>query len=166
VSFFSEFALAFGLGLVLIGVVAAWLFRTTNAPLAVRLAVPALIVGDCCATPYAVNAMLGLPVTASIASLPDRAALIAFVPNDEDHRVDLWLRAGDKPPRAYEVGLDDKLKKTLRDAEQRQARGQRVVLSRHTPGAADRPGDMRRSANDDESYVIDESAMTDLPPKE
>ena len=60
-TFFSAFALSFGLLLVGLALVAAWTFRTAAAPLAAKLALPALLVALGCLTPYEVNSMLGLP---------------------------------------------------------------------------------------------------------
>lgn len=92
-NFFSAFVVSFGAFLVLAAVLASWLFRTSGAPLVARIALPAILVALACYAPVAVNSMLGLPVTASIAALPDHAELVAFVPHDKEHMVDLWLRS-------------------------------------------------------------------------
>ena len=36
--------------------------------------------------------------------------------NDEAKLVDLWLRRDEGPPRSYETRLDERMKKTLREA--------------------------------------------------
>src|SRR5260370_7249238 len=69
-TFFSAFALSFGLMLALMATIAAWLFRTSGAPLIAKLAIPTLLVALACYAPGAVNAMLGLPMTPSFAPLP------------------------------------------------------------------------------------------------
>ena len=109
-------------------IIGSWLFRSSTAPLIAKIAVPALIVALACVTPYQVNAMLGLPISAPPASLPAYAELIAFVAHDDDPLVDLWLRQRNAPPRAYETTLNNKLKRILRDAQSRLSRGERVML--------------------------------------
>jgi hypothetical protein len=54
-----------------------------------KLALPALLVALSCLKPYELNSILGLPRTAALSALPDRAELIAFVAHDEDKRADL-----------------------------------------------------------------------------
>ncbi len=127
-SFFSAFAASFGSMLLMAALIASWLFRSSAAPLVAKITIPALIVMLACVTPYQVNAMLGFPISAPLATLPAHAELIAFIPQDKDARVDLWLRQGDAPPRAYETTLDDKLKQTLRNAQSRLGHGRRVML--------------------------------------
>jgi len=143
--------------------IASWLFRSSGAPLVAKLAMPALIVAFACATPYQVNAMLGFPVSAQLAMLPTRAELIAFVAQDKDGRVDLWLRQGDAPPRAYEIPLDDKLKKTLRDGQSKLRHGERVMLVKARLGTK-RAGIDEHSARDEPGYEVDDTAFS-LPPK-
>jgi hypothetical protein len=70
-------------------IIGSCLFRSSTAPLIAKIAVPALIVALACVTPYQVNAMLGLPISAPPASLPAYAELIALV--------DLWLRQRNTP---------------------------------------------------------------------
>ena len=77
------------------GVIAAWLFRTAAEPLSAKIILPALAVSLGCA--LAVSKMMGFPVTASMAELPDSAELVAFGAHDQDKVVDLWLRDGDTP---------------------------------------------------------------------
>jgi hypothetical protein len=166
-TFFSQFAVSSGLALVGAAVIVAWVFRTTGAPLWQRLLVPAVTVAAAAYAPFAVNSMMGLPVSTTIAELPDKATLLAFVPADGERMVDIWLVRGGLPPRAYEVALDPKLKKELREAEERQGHGQQVVMSHRKRVDGDRPHGNRDGKDDDElAYVIDEAAMPRLPPKE
>jgi hypothetical protein len=163
VSFFSAFTVSFGSMLLMAALIASWLFRSSGAPLVVKLAVPTLIVALACATPYQVNAMLGFPVSVQLALLPARAELVAFVAQDNDARVDLWLRQGSAPPRAYEITLDDKLKKTLRDAQSKLHHGGRVMLVKTRLGTK-RAGGIEQSARDEPGYEVDHSAFS-LPSK-
>lgn len=153
---FSTFTLSFGSLLLLIALIAAWLFRTANAPLATRIAVPALIVALACITPYQVDAMLGFPTSITP---PDHAELIAYVAHDENKRVDLWLRSG-PVPRVYDVPLDDRLKKTLRDAQSAMNGGERVMLrkGKQTRGVQGAPSPAP-------TFEIDDSAFS-LPQKD
>jgi len=166
VTFFNAFALSFGLLLAGLVLIAAWIFRTATAPLAAKLALPALLVALGCLTPYEVNSMLGLPRMAALAALPDRAELIAFVAHDEDKRADLWLRVEDAPPRAYEIAIDEAMKKLLQDARDRKEHGGRVMLVKRAEHAAKETGRQgvtnQRSA--DPVYAIDDSAFV-LPNK-
>jgi len=137
---FPAFALTLGLFLALMASMAAWLFRVSSAPLAVRLIVPALVIASACVIPYEAAAIMGWPVSASLSDLPQRAELLAFVSHDRDMKVDLWLRDGDGQPRAYEVAMDENMKRTLRAAGEKLGRGGRVGLvkgkNRH-PGVTD-----------------------------
>ncbi len=164
-TFFSAFSVSFGLLLVLMTAMASWTFRTANAPLIAKLVIPASIFTLACATPNAMNSLLGFPVTVAFAALPDRAALVAFVAHDRERVVDLWLRQGDAAPRAYETPLDENMKKTLHDAELRLARGERVMLAKRGGGAGQPASRNRQSIADDGSYELDVSAFN-LPPKE
>ena len=160
-TFFNAFALSFGLLLAGLALVAAWMFRTATAPLAVKLALPALLVALCCLTPYEINSMLGLPQTATFAALPERAELIAFVAHDEEKRADLWLRVEDAPPRAYEIATDEAMKKLLRDARDRKEHGGRVLLvkrAEHPNKRTGHPGPTEQQSADP-AYTIDDNAF-------
>jgi hypothetical protein len=159
VNFFSAFAASFGSMLLLIALIGSWLFRSSAAPLITKIGVPTLIVALACATPYQVNSMLGLPISAPPATLPAHAELIAFVTHDDDRRVDLWLRQSTAPPRAYETGLDDKLKRTLREAQSRLDHGGRAMLVKDRMGAK-RTDVKERLGPDDPSYELDNSAFS------
>lgn len=158
-TFFAVFTLSFGSLLLLTALIAAWLFRSASAPLLAKITVPALAVGLACAAPYQVNAMLGFPFSAPASALPQHAELIAYVAHDEDKLVDLWMRDGRSPPRAYETELDDKLKKTLREAQDRMGKGGRVMLVKGKP----KKGGVTYQASDP-GYELDES-MFMLPAK-
>jgi phytoene dehydrogenase-like protein len=162
-NFFSAFAVSFGSMLLMAALIASWLFRSSGAPLIAKIAVPALIVALACVAPYQVNAMLGFPISALPPSLPAHAELIAFVSHDDAERVDLWLRESNAPPRAYETALNDKLKRTLREAQSRLGHGGRVMLVRARLGAK-RTGITEQRAPDDSGYELDDSLLS-LPPK-
>ncbi len=164
-TFFSAFCVSFGLLLVLMTAMASWTFRTANAPLIAKLVTPASIFTLACATPNAMNSLLGFPVTVALTALPDRATLVAFVAHDRERVVDLWLRQGDAAPRAYETSLDENMKKTLRDAELRLARGERVMLAKRRGETGQSASRNRQSIADDGSYELDVSAFN-LPAKE
>jgi hypothetical protein len=167
-TFLSAFVLSFGAMLALTAIVAAWLFRTTPAPLWLKLILPAALVALACYAPGTVNAMLGLPVTASFDELPDRAELVAFVAHDEKGVADLWLRDSEIP-RAYEVALDPTMKKTLRETQERQAKGERVMLMKRGTGGhksgARHAVEAPSIVEDQSAYVIDDKAWR-LPKKE
>jgi hypothetical protein len=162
VTFFSTFVLTYGLMLAGMTVMASWLFRSSTAPMWAKIGLPILVVAGACVTPLEVNPMMGLPVTASLKALPDRAQLIAFVPHDEAQLVDLWLRCGEGPPRAYETQLDEQMKKTLREARQEMDNGRPAVLAKRKG-----PTGLTNGLPDDQvQYVLDDSVRSTPPPKE
>ena len=175
---FAAFALQFGGLLALMALSTAWLFRTSSSPLWTKLAMPALMVATACYAPWAVNDMLGFPITVSMADLPERAELVAFAPRDEEQRVDLWLAtqecfqfwgcAANDGPRAYETVLTPSLKKTLREAGETIGRGGRAVLTKHGAKVDKGHGSdaLAISADDQTTYVLDPSSLSTLPPKE
>lgn len=162
-SFFTAFATSFGSMLLMGVLIASWLFRSSGAPLVVKIVVPGVIVALACATPYQVNAMLGFPFSAPLAALPARAELVAFVAVDNDARVDLWLRQGAAPPRAYETMMNDNLRQTLRHAQSKLGHGGRVMLVKTQPGTK-RTGVTEQRASDEPGYQLDDSAFA-LPQK-
>jgi hypothetical protein len=159
VSFFSVFTASFGSMLLLIALIGSWLFRSSAAPLIAKIGVPTLMVALACATPYQVNSMLGLPVSVPPATLPAHAELVAFVTHDDGRRVDLWLRQSTAPPRAYETGLDDELKRTLREAQSRLDHGGRAMLVKARMGV-EGANIKERLAPDDPSYELDNSVFS------
>ena len=165
-TFFDSFAVSFGTLLVLMAVIAAWLFRTTPAPLWLKIVAPSIMTAVACHAPFAVNTMMGFPTSVRLDELPEKAELIAFVAHDEVARVDLWLRATDVP-RAYETQLDDNLKKTLRDASEEIAHGRPAVLRKRA--ADSQPNSLFEKGFADRGqaplYFLDRSAATALPPK-
>ncbi|HTV28744.1 MAG TPA: hypothetical protein VMF32_13245 [Xanthobacteraceae bacterium] len=162
-SFFNAFAVSFGSMLLMAALIASWLFRSSDAPLVAKLAIPALIVALACATPYQVNSMLGFPVSSQLAMLPARAELIAFAARDDDARVDLWLRQGNAPPRAYEITLDDNLTETLRDAQRKIRHGGRVMLVKARLRTK-RAGIAEQNTRNELGYEVDDRAFSP-PPK-
>ena len=127
-SLFNSFYATLGLFLLIVGIVAAWLFRSATTRLAFKMLLPAAMVLFACIAPAQVRALMGFPLDTDIASLPEKAELIAFVPTDEEKRVDIWLREGDAPPRSYEIEMSDGMKKTLRGAQTQLEMGNRVGL--------------------------------------
>jgi hypothetical protein len=166
-TFYSAFVVSFGLLLALMATIAAWLFRTSGAPLAAKVALPAILVALACYAPLAVNSMLGLPVTASFASLPDHAELVAFVPRDAEKRVDLWLRCDGGVPRAFEVTLDAGMKRTLREAREQMGRGRPAMLAKRGLNRRGRGvGDPLGIGDEAQEYVLDRRALSALPAKQ
>ncbi len=171
-SLYLHFVLSFGALLALIGVIAAWLFRTASAPFWVKVLIPSAAVALGCYAPFAVAEMMGFPVTAAMSALPDKAELLAFVAHDEDSRVDLWLRSSTGPgspsggePRAYETRLTAQMKKTLEAAREAQARGQIAMLTKRGGKRTRGAGDPLGIGDDQDLYVLDPSALSSLPPK-
>ncbi len=168
---FSSFALSFGSLLALMALIAAWLFRTAAAPFWAKVAIPSLAVALGCHAPFAVSNMMGFPVPVGFDGLPDRAELVAFVPFDEEKRVDLWLRpsagAGGEAPRAYETTLTAQMKQTLREAAEQIGHGRPAMLTKRLSDGNGKSGsqDTLGLGDDQQMYVLDPNAMG-LPPKE
>jgi hypothetical protein len=169
--YLSQFNLTLGATLALVALVAAWFFRTADAWIGWKLALPVTLVALACWTPHTVKAMMGLPVGASMAALPDEAQLVAFFPHDQEGLVDLWLVSG-PVPRAYEIALDKATKKLLQAATVDLAQGKPVFVRKREDGghASDRPGggapytDVKD--NFEPRYEVDDSALANLPAKE
>jgi len=173
-SHFAAFALSFGGFLALTALVGAWVFRTATSSLWLKIIMPALMTALACYAPYSVANMMGYPVSVAMADLPDHAELVAFVAHDDEGRVDLWLRT-DEAPRAYDAALTAQMKKTLREAEQEMAHGRGVVLAKKAQADGSNKaqaknggghGDPFAIGQDDSGYVLDASALTELPQKE
>jgi hypothetical protein len=162
VNFFNAFAASFGSMLLMTAIICSWLFRSSTAPLIAKIAVPALIVAIACVTPYQVNVMLGLPISAP-ASLPAYGELIAFVAHNDVPLVDLWLRQRNAPPRAYETILNNKFRRILREAQSRLNRGERVMLVKAL--GTKRTDAKEQRAPDEAGYELDDSFFS-FPPKE
>jgi len=170
VTFFAQFALTFGLMLGLTAVIAGWVFRSSTAPLVYKVVLPTVLMGAACAAPFMISPMMGLPVPVSMGSLPDKAELLAFLPHDETHLVDLWLLSDQGPPRSYETRLDEKMKRTLREAQNEMAQGRPAVLKKQAGKAGGRPAQSSSAysdlPDDQMEFVLDDSARSALPPKE
>ncbi|HTR14082.1 MAG TPA: hypothetical protein VMI72_12720 [Roseiarcus sp.] len=167
-TFFSAFAVSLGAQLALMAIIAGWLFRSSGAPLWTKIAVPTLAVAIACAAPLQVNDLLGLPRIVALRDLPAEAELVAFLPHDERHTVDLWLLAGDDVPHAYEVALDEKMKKTLRAAQGELGAGRPAMLVKRMGGPRGKfaVSDLFAIGDDQTEFVLDESARSTLPSKE
>ena len=165
---FSAFALSFGSLLALMAVVAAWLFRMTNAPLAVKIVIPLFAVALACYAPFEVNTLLGYPMNVNFRNLPETAELVAYFPQDEVARVDLWLRLDpNSPPRAFETRLTSSMKATLNAASTALMHGRPATLKKIKPGDGPSTGtDNSRIGDDDSGYILDQSATSTLPSKE
>lgn len=132
--------LFFGLFYLFGGLVASYVLRTANAPLFVKVAVPAALVALACVTWKTLPQLFGYPVETAFAALPQQAELIAFVPHEEEKTVDVWLIAdGLRQPRAYSVPLTDDLKDTLKKAQKQAADGGRAVLRKKDKGKPNHP---------------------------
>jgi hypothetical protein len=116
-------------------VVSAWLFRTSAAPLALKLALPSAMLALALWLSYDFVALLGRPITTTFARMPDPIRLIAFKALDDDARVDLWIDEGGAT-RAYEIPLDGRTKQALKQARGELADGRPVALSKRKSGAA------------------------------
>jgi len=139
-------------------VVSGWLFRTSAAPLWLKIAAPAVAVAAACYAPVAVNGLLGYPAAVAERNLPD-GELLAFVPHDGTRSVDLWLRIGDEP-RAFETTLSPQMKKALREALAAMQRGDRVTLHSKSSGGGDALG----IGDDQDLYTL--KIESGLPAKE
>jgi hypothetical protein len=162
-NFLSAFVASFGSMLLMAALIASWLFRSSAAPLIAKIAIPAVIVALACITPYQVNGMLGFPFFTPLGTLPARVELIAFVAQNDDTRVDLWLRQGNASPRAYQTVLDNKLKQTLREAQDRLSHGRRVMMVK-SHFETKRAGTAGQTASENLGYELDDSVFS-LPPK-
>jgi hypothetical protein len=98
---------------------------------------------------------MGLPVETKIEKMPD-GQLIAFYPHDTLNTVDLWLVAtGNNNPRAYDVIMDESLKKTLREADGLIKHGQPVHF-KHRKNGSGKDGKYQNKYGYDGEYTAPE----------
>ena len=135
----SSLTITLGLFYLLIAVAASAMLRTSSAPFAFKVAVPSLLVILACVTYRTLPDAFGYPVETVFSALPQQAELLAFVPHDEDKKVDLWLKADASEPRVYSVAMTDSLKRMLREAQQAQAQGERTMLAKGGKRGPGRP---------------------------
>lgn len=136
----SPLIITIGLFVLLAVVIMANLFKTSSASVLSKVAIPSLLLLLTCAAVDTLPSILGYPLETSLASLPQRAELIAFHPYDNEKQIDLWLMPdGAKQPRAYSIPLTDELKKTLSEAKQKMANGERVELAKKGKAGKPRP---------------------------
>jgi hypothetical protein len=148
-------------------VVLSWLFRQTSAPLWLKVSGPTAAVIAACSLFFTGADLLGYPAPVSESALPDHAELLAFVPHDDAKLVDLWLIApspwGDAP-RAYETELTQRMKATLRAAQEAMEHGGRVTLAHAKATGNSHYSDQLGIGDDDSRYVLE--VQPALPAKE
>jgi hypothetical protein len=83
---------------------------------------------------------------------------------NEAKLVDLWLRCDDGPPRSYETTLDERMKKTLRQAREEMDSGRPAMLAKRKPATGSANG--LANAQDENEYVLDDSVRFALPPND
>ncbi len=126
---FLPFLFTFGIELVVVALVASWLFRTADAPLGVKIVLPILLVGVAIVTPFQVQPLMGLPVECTVAAMPKDVQLLAFWPEDQARKVDLWIVHAGRT-RAYKVPLDPSLQALLAAAREPLENGEKVYLTK------------------------------------
>lgn len=143
--------------------VASWVFRYSSVSTGWKMLVPSCLFLLAFLTPFRVLTLMGYPTPANIRDMPQRAELLAFLPYDDDKRVDLWLREGNAPPRAYDIILTPEMKKTLRQAQSEQEQGNRVMLAKRDKVGLPRQGYIDIDGGD-APYELSPDAFS-LPPK-
>ena len=128
----SSFALCLGIFLTISAAVSGLVFRLTPIPLAIRLAVPAVLVVLACWIWKEVPSILGYPVVTAYEALPQKAELIAFIPHENvtPKTVDLILSENGGDPRMYRTELTEGIKKMLKDAADEQRKGNRTEIGK------------------------------------
>lgn len=174
-SAFASFAVAIGSLFCGLVVIATWTFRTSAAPLWVKIALPVLLTGAAVYAPFAFRDQLGRPIPSTLAEMPERINLLAFKPVDSEKRVDLWIDEGGAT-RAYEIPLDKKTAAALRQAMSQLARGRPAFLSKSGRAASGRAkGSGGKHAakgvtdiigDDHPGYVLKDDLQPTLPPKD
>lgn len=124
---FLPFAIIVSALLAGIVVIAAWLFRASSAPLAVKIALPATMLAAALYLPWTFAAMLGRPVPIAADDLPNGARLIGLQMFDGDTRAQLWLSENGST-RLYEIAVSEADKKELRKARAGVAGGDGVTI--------------------------------------
>lgn len=124
---FVPFALIIGAVFATLVVISAWTFRTSTAPIAIKIILPTLLLAGAIYAPWPFSAMLGRPVPISVNDIPNGARFIALQMFDGDTRAQIWLSDGPST-RLYEITVSDDDKKQLRKARQGLAGGDRVTI--------------------------------------
>ena len=166
---FLTFALLIGALLCGLVVVSAWLFRTSNAPLVVKIVLPSAMLAIAIYVPFALAWFLGRPIPTTFAAMPDEIELIAFRSVKSGSHVDLWVFDGSSTI-TYEIALDKETKSSLRKAQGELAQGKPVILSKFKR-KADKSGSSHHAmtdiiGDDNVGYQLDESIQPSLPPKD
>ncbi len=164
------FAVALGALLCGFVVVAAWLFRTSSAHIAVKLILPSALLALSIYAPFTFIQFLGRPYPTTFDRMPEQIELIAFKSIDDDKSVDLFV-AEKESTRLYEIPLDKQTKQALRKAQGDISQGRPVILSKTKNRATDglkgsTHGVTDIMGNDRPGYVLYDSVQPDLPPKE
>ena len=136
---FLPFALVAAAWLSGLVVIATWDFRTSTAPLAVKLTLPALMLVASLDLPWHFVAMLGRPVPIAASDLPNGAHLLALQMFDGDTRAQIWVNEG-VSTRLYEITVTDADKQQLRKARAGVAGGDGVTI--RTDGGQGKPTGM------------------------
>lgn len=167
---FLSFAITIGTLFCGIVVISAWLFRTSSAPIIVKIVLPSGLLWLAIYTPFAFAQFLGLPIPTTIEAMPDNIELIAFKPVNDEKQVDLWINEKGST-RSYEIVLDKVTKSALKKARGEIAEGRPVILSKgnhkNGNGKKSNPSGMTDIQSDDHvGYYLDESIQPSLPPKD
>jgi hypothetical protein len=132
----SQFSLTIGAMLLIMGVVVAWLFRTSSAPTLTKVSASALLALLAIYSPFAANSIAGLPVMTSLNGLPTCFELVGMLARDDDGKADLWAIYKGGVPRSYEIELTKGLKDSLHDIADSLAQNGTVHVCRNGGDAA------------------------------
>ena len=160
----TSLTVVIGLFCLLVAVVASALFRTATASLLSKITIMVALAALPCFLWYTIPTILGYPLATDFASLPETAELVAFVPHDNEKRVDLWLREGSKDPRAYSIPMTDDLKGTLEKAKKELADGP-VAVGKRTEHGKKRPHQFSDIDGGNAPYELLDNAFN-LPKKD
>jgi hypothetical protein len=158
----SQFGLTIGCMLFLMAVVAAWLFRTSSAPLLMKISASLVLGGLAVYSPFASNSIAGLPVMTSLGGMPSCFELVGILARDDEGKVDLWAIYKGGVPRSYEVDLTKGLKRGLRDIADSLAQNGTVHVcskGQGDGGVADNPYGVVNESSAEGGIFIDPSFL-------
>lgn len=124
--------LAAGVSAASIALMAGLAFRATSAPLAVKVALPALAVLSAALIPWLDVSLADTPRRANLDDLGRCFTIRAFTADDDAGTVDLWLIG---TGRIVRLPLDRDLKDILRDAREALAKQPAVKICQGDPPA-------------------------------
>jgi hypothetical protein len=163
-SAFLPFAITFGSFTVLCAILIGWMFKTSSAPILLKVFTPAILVGLSIYAPFQVSNILGSAREITYSDLPEEFTPISYLPINHT-TVELWIKADDVGTRLYRLQLTPALKKIIRESEEKREAGIHVKIRKNGAKLDDKNAGKYDSGGGIEGYEL-KDITEKLPPKE